>query len=88
MAKAGYDHEKPSSLGKLIPEASGKEEHKVSKAKGFNVTSSKAGIGYTPSSLVHFPIRKATVSVISANYEEEEQSSKLSKSSSIFDRIG
>ena len=88
MAKAGYDHEKPSSLGKLIPEASGKEEHKVSKAKGFNVTSSKAGIGYTPLSPVHFPIRKATVFVISANYEEEEQSSKLSKSSFVFDRIG
>ena len=77
MAKADYDHEKPSSLGKLIPEASGKEEHKVSKAKGFNVTSSKVGIGYTPSSPVHFPIRKANVSVISTNYEEEEQSSPI-----------
>ena len=72
MAKAGYDHEKPSSLGNLIPEASGKEEYKVSKAKGFNVTSSKVGIGYRPLSPVHFPIRKANVSVISANYEEEE----------------
>ena len=80
MAKAVYDHEKPSSLGKLIPEASGKEEYKVSKAKGFNVTSSKAGIRYTPLSLVHFPIRKANVLVISANCEEEEQSSNLSKS--------
>ena len=87
MAKASYDHERPSSFSKLIPEASGKEEHKVSKAKGFNVTSSKAGIGYTPSSPVHFPIRKANVSLISANYEEEEQSSNLSKSSSVFDHI-
>ena len=77
MAKAGYDHKKSSSLGKLIPEAFGKEEHKVLKAKGFNVTSSKAGIGYTPSSPVHFPIRKANVSVISTNYEEEEQSSPI-----------
>ena len=42
------------------------------KAKGFGVTSSKVGIGYTPSSHVHFPIQKASVSVISANYEEEE----------------
>ena len=56
MAKAGYDHEKPSSLGKLIPEASRKEEHKVPKAKGFNVTSSKAGIGYTPPTPIHIPI--------------------------------
>ena len=88
MAKVGYDHKKPSSLGKLIPEAFGKEEYNVSKAKGFNVTSSKAGIGYTPLSPLHFPIRKANVSVISANYEEEEQTSNLSKSSSVFDRIG
>ena len=88
MAKASYDHEKSSSLGKLIREASRKEEHKVSKAKGFNVTSSKAGIGYTPPTPVHIPIRKASVSVISANYEEEEQSLNLSKKSSVFYRIG
>ena len=72
MAKASYDHKKPSGLGKLIPEAAGKEEHKVSKAKGFNLTSSKAGIGYTPPTHVHIPIRKASASIISANYEEEE----------------
>ena len=56
MAKAGSDHKKPSGLGKLIPETSGKEEHKVSKAKGFSVTSSKAGIGYTPLTPIHIPI--------------------------------
>ena len=39
MAKAGYEHEKLNGLGKLILEASGKREHQVSKAKGFNVTS-------------------------------------------------
>ena len=88
MAEASYDHEKPNGLGKLIPEASGKREHQVLKAKGFGVTSSKVGIGYTPSSHVHFPIQKASVSVISANYEEEEQSSNLSKSSFVFDHIG
>ena len=88
MVKAGYDHEKPSGLGKLIPEPSGKEEHKVSKAKGFSVTSSKAGIGYTRPTPIHIPIRKASVSVILANYTEEEQSSKLSKKSSVFDCIG
>ena len=60
----------------------------MSKAKGFNVTSSKAGIGYTPPTPVHIPIRKASVSVISANYEEEEQSLNLSKKSSVFYRIG
>nr|POF09886.1 hypothetical protein CFP56_53433 [Quercus suber] len=88
MAKAGYDHEKPSGLGKLIPEASVKEKHRVSKAKGFSVTSSKVGIGYTPPTPVHIPIRKASDSIISANYEEEEQSSNLSKKSYVFDRIG
>nr|POE95583.1 hypothetical protein CFP56_22723 [Quercus suber] len=71
-AKVGYNHEKPSGLGKLIPEAFGKEELKVSKAKGFRVASCKAGIGYTPPTSVHIPIRKASVSVISTNYEEEE----------------
>ena len=88
MAKAGYDHEKPNGLGKLIPEASGKREHQVSKAKDFGVTNSKVEIGYTPSSPVHFPIRNANVSVISTDYEEEEQSSNLSKKSSVFYRIG
>nr|POE66270.1 hypothetical protein CFP56_59070 [Quercus suber] len=87
MAKAGYNHGKPSGLGKLIPEASGKEEHKVLKAKDFSVTSSKDGIGYTPPTPVHIPIRKASVSVISANYEKEEQSSNLSKKSLVFYRI-
>ena len=72
MVKAGYDHEKPSGLGKLIPEASGKEEHKVLKAKGFSATSSKVGIGYTPPTPIHIPIRKASVST----------------KSSVFDRIG
>ena len=80
MAKAGYDHEKSNGLGKLILEAFGKREHQVLKAKGFSVTNSKAGIGYTPSSLVHIPI--------SVNFEEEEQPSNLSKSSFVFDRIG
>ena len=56
MTKVGYDHEKLSGLGKLIPKAFGKEEHKVSKAKGFSVTSSKVGIGYTPPTPVHIPI--------------------------------
>ena len=88
MAKAGYDHEKPSVLGKLILEALGKEEHKVLKAKGFSVTSSKAGIGYTPPTPIHIPIQKDSVSVISSNYEEEEQSSNLSKKSYVFYCIG
>ena len=73
MAKAGYDHEKMSGLGKLILEASRKEEHEVLKG----VTSSKVGIGYILLTPVHIPIRKASVSVISTNYEEEEQSSNL-----------
>lgn len=88
MAKASYDHEKLSGLGKLILEASGKEGHKVSKAKGVSVTSSKTRIGYTLPTPIHIPIRKANVSVISTNYDGEEQSSNLLKSSSVFDRIG
>ena len=40
----------------LIPKASVKEEHMVSKAKGFGVTSSKVGIEYTPPNPVHIPI--------------------------------
>ena len=72
----------------LITEAFRKEEHKVLKAKGFSVTSCKAGIGYTSPTPVHIPIRKASVSVILANYEEEEQSLNLSKKSSVFYRIG
>ena len=56
MAKAGYDHEKPSGLGMLIAKVSVKEEHMVLKAKGFGVTSSKVGIRYTPPTPVYIPI--------------------------------
>ena len=52
MAKAGYDHEKMSGLGKLILEASRKEEHEVLKG----VTSFKAGIGYILLTPIHIPI--------------------------------
>ena len=56
MAKAGYNHEKPSGLGKFIPEASRKEGQKTLKAKGVGATSSKAGIGYTPPTPIHILI--------------------------------
>ena len=88
MDNAGYNHGKPSGLGKLIPEASRKEGQKTSKAKGVWATSSKAGIGYTPTTPIHILIWKASVSIILANYEEVEQSLKLSKKSSVFYRIG
>ncbi|XP_075674961.1 uncharacterized protein LOC142644177 [Castanea sativa] len=87
VAKAGYNHEKPTSLGKLIPEASGKGQ-KTSKAQGVGATSSKAGIGYTPPTPIHIPIRKVSVLVISAEDKEEERSSKPSKKPSVFYRIG
>ena len=45
-------------MGKLIPEASEKEEHKVSKVKGFGVKSFKDGIGYTHQLLFIFPFEK------------------------------
>ena len=88
MAKAGYNHEKPSGLGKLIPEASGKEGQKTLKAKGVKATSSKAGVGYTPPTPIRIPIRKASVLMISTNDKEEEQSSKPSKNPSVFYHIG
>ena len=88
MAKVGYNHEKLSGLGKLIPEASRKEGQKTSKAKDVGKTSSKAGIGYTPPTPIHIPIRKASVLVILANDKEEEKSSKLSKKPSVFYLIG
>ena len=83
MAKAGYNHERPSGLGKLFPEASGKERQKTLKAKGVEALSSKAGIGYTPPT----PIRKVSVLMISTDDKEEEQPSKPSKKLSVFDRI-
>ena len=57
----------------LIAKAFRKEEHKVLKAKGFSVTSCKAGIGYTSPTPVHIPIRKASV---------------IAKKSSVFECIG
>ena len=87
MAKAGYNHERPSGLGKLFPEASGKERQKTLKAKGVEVPSSKAGIGYTPPTPIRIPIRKASVLMISTDDKEEEQPSKPSKKLSVFDRI-
>nr|POE98007.1 hypothetical protein CFP56_42491 [Quercus suber] len=88
MAKAGYNHGKPSGLGKLIPEASGKEGQKTLKAKGVGATSSKARVGYTPPTPVRIPIQKASVLMISIDDKEEEQPSKPSKKLSVFDRIG
>ena len=44
MAKASYNHERPSGLGKLILEAFGKERQKTLKAKGVWAPSSKAGV--------------------------------------------
>ena len=87
MAKAGYNHERPSGLGKLFPEASGKERQKTLKAKGVEVPSSKAGIGYTPPTPIRIPIRKTSVLMISTDDKEEEQPSKPSKKLSVFDRI-
>ena len=88
MAKAGYNHEKPSGLGKLIPKASRKEGQKTFKAKGVGATSSKARVGYTPPTPIRIPIQKTSVLLISTNGKEEEQSSKPSKKPSVFDRIG
>ena len=87
MAKAGYNHEKPSGLGKLIPEASRKEGQKTLEAKGVRATSSEARIGYTPPTPIHIPIRKASVLMISTYDKEEEQSSKPSKKPSVFYHI-
>ncbi|KAL0010868.1 hypothetical protein SO802_005976 [Lithocarpus litseifolius] len=88
MEKAGYNHEKPNGLGKPILEASGKEGQKTMKAKDVRGTSSKAGVGYTPPTPIHIPIRKASVFMISTDDKEEEQSSNLSKKSFVFYRIG
>nr|POF05371.1 hypothetical protein CFP56_41534 [Quercus suber] len=88
MAKAGYSHEKPSGLGKLIPKASEKEGQKTLKDKGVGATSSKAGVGYTPPTPIRIPIRKASVLIISTDDKEEETPSKPSKKLSDFDHIG
>ena len=91
IIKVGYNYEKLNGLGKLIPEASRKGEHgttktqKMLKAKGYG---SKVGIGYTPLTLVHMPIQKASVSVVTVDVEEEEKSSMLFKKPSMFDHIG
>nr|POF11015.1 hypothetical protein CFP56_13533 [Quercus suber] len=87
IAKAGYNHGKPSGLGKRIPEASREEGQKTSKAKGVGATSSKAGVGYTPPTPTRFPIWKASVLMISTDDKEEEQPLKPSKKLSVFDRI-
>lgn len=55
------------------------------KAKGYG---SKVGIGYTPPTLVHMPIQKASVSALTVDVEEEEKSSKLLRKPSVFDHIG
>ncbi len=94
MAKAGYNHNEPNGLGRLIPEASGEKDHdltktqKMLKAQGYGVAKSKARIGYTPSTPIHIPIRKTNVLVITTGAEEEEQFLKPSKKGSVFNRLG
>ena len=91
MAKAGYNHKEPNGLGRLIPEAPGEKDRdltkiqKMLKAQGYGVVKSKAGIGYTPSTPIHIPIRKANVLVITIGVEEEEQFLRPSKKVSVFD---
>jgi hypothetical protein len=94
MAKAGYNHNEPNGLGRLIPEASGEKDHdltktqKMLKAQGYGVAKSKARIGYTPSTPIHIPIRKTNVLVITTCAEEEEQFLKPSKKGSVFNCLG
>ena len=57
------------------------------KAQGYGIAKSKAGVGYTPSTPIHIPIRKTNVLVITTGVEEEEQFLNPSKKAFVFDLL-
>ncbi|XP_019234165.1 PREDICTED: uncharacterized protein LOC109214680 [Nicotiana attenuata] len=82
FAKAGYDPNEPSKLGKLPPEATRKAN--TMKDKEHVVKQSREGLGYKQLPPVRISIRRASINYITM----EDEPADPNKRPSIFDRLG
>ncbi|XP_059281291.1 uncharacterized protein LOC132034986 [Lycium ferocissimum] len=89
LAKAGYNPNEPSKLGKLPPEAVGKGNHGLNPTqrmmieKGYAVKQSREGLGYKQPSPVRISIRRASNNYITTKEESTSSNQRLS----VFDRL-
>ncbi|XP_075109051.1 uncharacterized protein LOC142180854 [Nicotiana tabacum] len=82
FAKAGYDPNKPSKLGKLLPEATRKAN--TMKDNEHVVKQSREGLGYKQPPPVRISIRRASINYITT----EDEPADPNKRPSVFDRLG
>ncbi|XP_070008667.1 uncharacterized protein [Nicotiana sylvestris] len=82
FAKAGYDPNEPSKLGKLPPEATRKAN--TMKDNEHVVKQSREGLGYKQPLLVRISIRRASINYITT----EDEPAGPNKRPSVFDRLG
>ncbi|XP_060194995.1 uncharacterized protein LOC132624194 [Lycium barbarum] len=89
LAKAGYNPNEPSKLGKFLPEAVGKGSHGLNPTqrmmieKGYAVKQSHEGLGYKQPSPVRISIRRASNNYITTKEESTASNQRLS----VFDRL-
>ncbi|XP_070022867.1 uncharacterized protein [Nicotiana sylvestris] len=82
LAKAGYDPNESSKLGKLPPEASNPTQ-KMMIEKGYSLKQSREGLGYKQPPPIRISIKRASCNYIAA----KEVSTTLNKKPSVFDRL-
>ncbi|XP_070007453.1 uncharacterized protein [Nicotiana sylvestris] len=82
FAKAGYDPNEPSKLGKLPFEATRKEN--MMKDKAHVMKQSREGLGYKQPLPVRISIRRASIDYITM----EDEPADINKRPSILDRLG
>nr|XP_009798143.1 PREDICTED: uncharacterized protein LOC104244429 [Nicotiana sylvestris] len=82
FAKAGYDPNEPSKLGKLPPEATRKANMMNDNERA--VKQSREGLGYKQPPLVRISIRRASINYITT----EDEPADPNKRPSVFDRLG
>ncbi|XP_075095392.1 uncharacterized protein LOC142173674 [Nicotiana tabacum] len=82
LAKAGFDPNEPSKLGKLPPEASNPAQ-KMMMEKGYPLKQSHEGLGYKQPPPISISIKRASCNYITA----KKVSTMLNKKPSVFDRL-
>ncbi|XP_019229834.1 PREDICTED: uncharacterized protein LOC109210816 [Nicotiana attenuata] len=82
LAKAGYDPNEPSKLGKLPPEASNPTQ-KMMMEKWYPLKQSREGLGYKQPPSIRISIKRESCNYITA----KEVSTMLNKKPSVFDRL-
>ncbi|XP_075083267.1 uncharacterized protein LOC142167015 [Nicotiana tabacum] len=82
LAKARYDLNEPSKLGKLPPEASNPTQNMMME-KGYSLKQSRKSLGYKQPPPIHISIKRASCNYITV----KEVSMTLNEKTSVFDRL-